>query len=217
MTILDFAMGPALRIALLVFIAGTVWRLAGALFLARRTSRSAPKDPHAVRGGLRTILARSWTHPDFTPTSAGHMLVAYVYHFGLLLVLLLFVPHIQFIGGILGFTWGGMPNGGITAISAASVMALIAALVRRLTHPVLRTLSTFDDYFSWLTLFAPFVTGMLATAHLALPYPTMLGIHVLTVDLLLVWFPFGKLMHTFLFVPARYALGADYRRRGVTA
>jgi nitrate reductase gamma subunit len=216
-TLLDLALGPALKVALIIFVAGTVWRLVGSIFLARRPSLARPRDTHAFRGGLRTIFARFWTHRDYTATSAGHLLIAYVYHLGLVVVLALFVPHIQFFAGILGFSWPGIPGGAVTAVAAAATAALIAALIRRLVNPVLRSLSTFDDYFSWFTLFVPFLSGMLASAHLLLPYPTMLGLHILSVDLLLVWFPFGKLMHTFFFVPARYALGADYRRRGVIA
>jgi nitrate reductase gamma subunit len=79
----------------------------------------------------------------------------------------------------------------------------------------MRSLSTFDDYFSWFVTFAALVTGVLAYAHLGLRYETMLAIHILSVELLLVWFPFGKLMHTFFFIPTRAQLGAYFQRRGV--
>ena len=39
-------------------------------------------------------------------------------------------------------------------------------LFRRLTHPVLRMLSNFDDYFSWFVAALVLVTGLAATAHL---------------------------------------------------
>ena len=37
-----------------------------------------------------------------------------------------------------------------------------------------------------------------------------------TLELLLVWFPFGKLMHAFLFVFSRGATGMRFSHRGVT-
>jgi nitrate reductase gamma subunit len=217
MTLLELARGPALRVALFVFLAGAAWRLVGTLFLRRQRPPDPPRDPNAFRGGMRTVFSRFWTHPDYTPVSAWHMGTAYVYHLGLLLVLLLFAPHIEFLSGILGFSWPGLPSGLVTLVAGASVAALVAVLIRRLLSPVLRTISRTDDWLSWLLLFLPFVTGMLATAHLLLPYPTMLGVHILSVDLLLVWFPFGKLMHAFFVFPGRYALGAAYRRKGVVA
>ncbi len=38
---------------------------------------------------------------------------------------------------------------------------------------------------------------------------------MLSIALVLVWFPFGKLMHLFLSFPTRYKAGADFGRKGV--
>jgi nitrate reductase gamma subunit len=40
-------------------------------------------------------------------------------------------------------------------------------------------------------------------------------VHFFLVELLLIYFPFSTLMHTFTFVFSRGALGAHYGRRGV--
>jgi hypothetical protein len=45
-------------------------------------------------------------------------------------------------------------------------------------------------------------------------YRTLLAIHLLSVAMLLIWFPFGKLMHTFLFLFSRGATGARLAHRG---
>jgi len=47
--------------------------------------------------------------------------------------------------------------------------------------------------------------------------PVRLAVHLLSLELLLVWFPFGKLMHAFLVFPARAQLGRFFARRGVRA
>ena len=52
-------------------------------------------------------------------------------------------------------------------------------------------------------------------AREAVVYPGPLAIHLLSVELLLVWFPFGKLMHAILFIPGRAQLGMLNERRGV--
>ena len=69
----------------------------------------------------------------------------------------------------------------------------------------------------------PMLTGMsvvvepslaiLARDHVTYPIP--LAIHLLSVELLLIWFPFGKLMHAFLFVFSRGATGMRFSHRGV--
>jgi nitrate reductase gamma subunit len=58
---------------------------------------------------------------------------------------------------------------------------------------------------------------MMATAHMGPRYETMLAIHILSIALLLVWFPFSKLMHTFFFVVSRATTGGRFARRGSLA
>ena len=95
--------------------------------------------------------------------------------------------------------------------------ALVAVLIHRLTHPVKRLISNFDDYLSWLLTAAPLTTGMLAFAHAGgAPYETLLAVHLLSVQALMVWFPFGKLMHAFTIFAARSAQGLIFERKGAS-
>ena len=57
----------------------------------------------------------------------------------------------------------------------------------------------------------------MAYAHMWLRYETMLGLHILSIAVLLIWFPFGKLMHAILVFPSRYQQGVKFGRRGVKA
>ena len=57
-------------------------------------------------------------------------------------------------------------------------------------------------------------TGLAATAHIGAPYEKLLAWHILSVDVLLVWFPFGKLMHAFYLFPSRAINGALLHRKG---
>ena len=79
---------------------------------------------------------------------------------------------------------------------------------------MLRRISNFDDYFSWLVTVAPLVTGFAAKSNLWPLYETGLAVHLLSVWLLLIYFPFGKLMHTAWFVTSRYTTGAHFERKG---
>jgi nitrate reductase gamma subunit len=105
-------------------------------------------------------------------------------------------------------------------LGAFTLAILVALLVRRLLHPVLRRISTFDDYLSVVLVILPLVTGFLSYSHVSpfsLRYETMLAVHLLSVEALLVWFPFGKLMHLFFAFPSRYQVGAAMERKGVEA
>ena len=141
-------------------------------------------------------------------------MLAYVMHLGLFAVVLLFVPHILFFESFLGFGWPGLPNSAIYVLGVAAVVSGIALLVRRMTSPVLKMISNFDDYFSWLMTILPLVTGLIIPLRLGIRYETLLAIHILSVAALLIWLPFGKLGHTFLVFITRGTTGMSFERRG---
>jgi nitrate reductase gamma subunit len=107
-------------------------------------------------------------------------------------------------------------------VVAITFVSLLIMLMERLTDPVLRLLSNFDDYFSWFVTLLPLVTGMIVINHPfpsgaapALPLdPLPLAIHLLSVELLFVWLPFGKLSHAFLVFVSRGITGAAAARKG---
>ena len=61
----------------------------------------------------------------------------------------------------------------------------------------------------------PLLTGWLAVHHLLLPYTLMLAVHILSVELLMVVFPFTKLTHAFTLFLSRWYNGAISGYRGV--
>jgi len=143
--------------------------------------------------------------------------LGYSYHLGLFAVVLLFTPHILFLQSLFGFAWPGLPSSIITIISVLTLTLFLAVLFRRVTNRVMRLLSNFDDYFSWFVTMLVMVTGLAATAHVGGRYETLLAMHILSVDVLLIWFPFGKLMHAFYIFPSRAINGALLARKGATS
>jgi nitrate reductase gamma subunit len=228
MTLLEFARGPGLQWSVAIFLFGLLWRLVGVFFLRTKVDLSAPRNP-AKWKGLRLIALRSWPRKEFLGGTAFGEVMGYAFHIGFLVTLFFYVPHLLFfedifeglIGtdfeGLFGFRWPALPTAAITFLAAISIAALIAVLVHRITNPVKRLISNFDDYFSWLLTVAPLVTGLLAYAHAGgLRYETLLGLHILSAEALLVWFPFGKLIHAFTIFAARGATGMIFERRGAS-
>jgi nitrate reductase gamma subunit len=91
---------------------------------------------------------------------------------------------------------------------------MIALLIRRLNHPVLRLLSTADDYLSWLLVFLPVLTGILLSGETIGGYATLLALHIISVELMMIWLPFGKLMHAGLVFAGRGLMGMNFSRKG---
>lgn len=219
MSLLEFARGPALWASIFILAIGTFWRIAGILRLPARPDRSEPRSTHLLAGALRTIATRMVPRREFRGGATLATSNAYLYHIGLALVAFGYFPHIQFIERLTGLSWPPLPAVVFVLAAALTIVSLLIALMYRLTDPVLRLISGFDDYFSWLVVFLPLATGMIALNGASAPAdpldPTPLALHLLSAELLLVWLPFGKLAHSFLVFVSRGITGAAFARRGV--
>ena len=217
MTLLDFARGPGLQWSLYILLFGIMWRILGSLLIMVRKDLSTPRRRHAVKDGLTVVATRSLPAHQFEKHIRFQHYTGYTWHLTLFVAVLFFAPHILFFDSLLGFGWPALPNVVILVSAAITLAILLALVIRRATDPVLRTISNADDYISVLVVIVATVTGVLAFAHLGARYETLLAIHLLSVEALFVWFPFGKLMHAALVFPARYQAGATCGRRGVKA
>lgn len=224
MDLLDWARGPLLAVALFVFVAGSAWRL---LALWRLPPGPAPARPARQAFGpgaaLAAALTRTVPRHGFHPSATLATFNPYVFHIGLALVFFGYAPHIAFVRRLTGLGWPALPDLVMYLAAAASIGSLLLALMFRLTDPVLRRISKADDMITWALTLLPLLTGMavvgepsdtlLARGHVL--YRTPLAVHLLTLELLLVWFPFGKLMHALLVLPGRMQLATFFGRRGV--
>lgn len=217
MTSMDFLLlvkGPLFQVAMIVFALGLLVRLAEILTLGRARNYAEPRGNEVV-AGLKTIYRRFSTDPGTFRRSTFDVVVGTLWHVGFVVALLLFIPHIELIKGLFGVAWPGLPNPVVDAITAVTLVALIAVLVHRLTQPVKRFLSTPEDYLVWGITFLLVLSGYLAYHRLINPYPLVLGLHILTAEVFLILLPFTKLSHIFTAFIARYYNGAIFGRKGI--
>jgi nitrate reductase gamma subunit len=222
MDLLEFARGPALWFSLVVMVAGSLWRVVGIYRLGSRPDLSEPRSTRLLAGAMRGIFRRMIPRKEFRRTGRLGAFNAYLYHIGLAVIVFGYLPHIRFIGRLTGLTWPPLPAPVVYFAVGLTFVSFFLALMERLTDPVLRLLSRFDDYFSWFVVFLPLATGMIAInqsyALGAAPAPPLdprpLAIHLLSVELLFVWLPFGKLAHAFLVFISRGVTGAALARKG---
>lgn len=214
MELLEFARGPGLEIAVILFIAGMIWRLIHLFLTARKVDISEPRQGGTVGGGIRAIFSRFRHHEPFRKRTLNGTIIAYAMHISLAIVIFGSAPHILFIESFTGLSWPALPSVVIHVAAAVTLAALLTGIGRRLRHPVLRLISNFDDYFSWLVTILPVATGLLTVAHVGARYETLLGLHILSFEVFLVWFPFGKLMHSIIVFGSRYTTGVTFTRRG---
>jgi nitrate reductase gamma subunit len=223
--LLDFARGPALVVAIAVFVLGSLWRLVAVLRLPRMRDLSPARAgaPGNAAAAGHAILRGMWPRAAFSQRTLYITINGYVYHIGLALVFFGYAPHIAFVHRISGLSWPALPDSVMYLAAAASIVSLLLALALRITDPVRKKISGADDWITWAIVFLPLVTGMAvliepSQAILAHPHTVYRGpvaVHLLSLELLLVWFPFGKLMHAFLFAFSRGATGMRFSHRGV--
>ena len=105
MDLLEFARGPALQFAALVFIAGTIWRIVGIALLGKKPDYSEPRHPAGYGAALKVLWTRGFTADAFKKATLYPKIMAYVMHLGLFATIFLFTPHIVFFEGWTGFDW----------------------------------------------------------------------------------------------------------------
>ncbi len=208
--------GDGFNIALGIFLIGIILRLLEIFLLGRKTDFSEPRN-NELGGAVKNLLLRSIMDKGTFKRAPLVIIVGYTWHLCFFIILLFFVPHIEFIYAMTGLKWPSLATPYIDAATIIALAAMLAMLGHRLSHPVLKFLSTYEDYLVWLVTFLPLLTGYIAFHRLTDSYPLALGMHIFMVEILMVVFPFTKLMHSFTLFIARWYSGAMMARKGVKA
>lgn len=216
MDLLIWARGTGLQLALAIFLLGLVLKGFEIFGLGRKPDLSVPRE-NSPGSGWRTIWSRSLPHASSWQRTPATIVLGYVFHLGFFITLLLFIPHIQLVRTTLGISWPGLPTPLVDAVALVTIVALIGVIVHRMRDPVRRFLSVFEDYFTVVLTLLPVLSGYLAFHHQLFPYTLMLAVHILSVELLLVFMPFTKLAHFATLFAARWYNGDVSGRKGVAS
>lgn len=213
MTFLEFTEGPLWTLAWVVFVLGAAWKIIGILRFGRKKDLSVPRAS-AMTGALKVLALHFVPHGGMAKKTAFHTLAGYMFHLGLFALLLFAAPHIAFIQDkIIAVDLPALPRWGFIVAAEVSFAGLILLWFRRITDPAMRQISDWDDHVgSWLT-FIVMLTGCLALQE---ANPSLRALHMLSVEVWLIYFPFSRLMHTFTFVLSRSHTGMIFGRRGVS-
>ena len=211
---LSWVRGPGFQIATIIFIAGVIIRLTEILMLGRKSNLAEAKGSE-MRSGLRSIITKSIPDKETYRRSSVTVTAGYIFHFGLFICIFLFAPHILLFKDVTGLSWPSLPTAVVDAVAVVTIITLVVVLVHRFRNSVLRFLTNWEDILVWLFTIVPLITGYIAFHRIGTTGPTLLAIHILSVELLMVIFPFTKLMHAFTLILARWYNGAISGFRGV--
>jgi len=214
--LLYWVRGTGLQIAAAVFVLGMSYRMLHLVLLGRKKSLAVPRGSEWAPG-LRTIWRRSLVMPELSARGRFTIVAGYIFHLGFLITLFFLSQHIDLLRAVLGFGWPALPRIVIDIAAILSIAALIAMLVYRFMDPVKRLLTDYQDYLTWALTFLPLLTGFMLLRGIGFDYMTLLTLHILSVELLLIAIPFTKLTHMFFVFVARWYNGAFAGFKGVKA
>jgi len=206
--------GPLWYFSLAVFCIGVLLQLGRIVFAKGKADLSVARGS-ASSGAIRNVFSRFVPHREIAPQIRVQVVAGYMFHLGLFALLFFAAPHVNFIEKqLLGFGWTPMPHWAFIVASQFAFFGLILLWLRRMLNSVSRLISTTDDHIAAILTFVVMLTGCLA---LGKGSHELKLLHFFTVELLMIYFPFSCLMHTFTFIPSRAFTGAWFGRRGIDA
>jgi nitrate reductase gamma subunit len=209
-----FLTGPALWAAFTIFIGGTFVRLAYLFGLSRERDKVFYNHMD-WSWGLRSIV--HWLIPWGSVSMRNQpvfTLMFVAFHICLLGVPLFLNAHNMLWDESFGISLWSMPDDWADILTIALMVSAVGLLLRRLLRPEVRILTSTWDYALLVLSVIPFATGFLAY-HQWGDYQTMLILHVLFGEILLIVIPFTKLGHIVLFFFSRAFIGFEMgTRRG---
>jgi nitrate reductase gamma subunit len=135
-------------------------------------------------------------------------LVFFTFHICLLAVPLFLSAHNMLWDESFGVSLWSMPDRWADILTVVFMGTVVFLFVRRVVRPEVRILTTPWDYALLILTLLPFLTGFLAY-HQWGPYETVLVLHIIFSEILLIVIPFSKLGHIILFFLTRAFIGFE--------
>jgi nitrate reductase gamma subunit len=217
---LQFTRGPLFKAAFWFFVIGMLLRLIQTLHAGWKHRTAIDKTGRAA--GVGKSFASGLLVLPFIPGLKGAFqrkpviyLAGGLFHLGLLTVILLSKTHMSAWKGVIGLGWPVLPGAAVSWLAAIGLVAMLALLINRLVDPVLRLISGPAEWMNWLLVFLPMATGFVLARKLWLPYEVSFSIHMLLVDILLIWIPLSRISHFTFYFFARAIHGVEFQTRRV--
>jgi len=208
MDVYELVRGPLAWASLLLFLAGSLYRIGYMLVDAKRDKVVYPYM--SWKHGLRSIL--HWVVPFGSRNMRMRpvmTVVSFVFHICLVVLPLFALAHVILWYESWTVQWCALPETAADVMTLLVVLCCVFFAVRRITQPEVRNVTSVSDYLLLAVVAAPFVTGFLA-AHQWGAYRPMLIAHILTGEIMLVAIPFTRLSHMLFFPFTRAYMGSEF-------
>jgi nitrate reductase gamma subunit len=208
----DLIRGQLVSIALIIFILGLIFQFIQFFRLTRKKEWVYP--PLEIKSEEKS--ARQWVNLRLASlngtlwkTDPLMTVMTSVFHFFLIVVPIFLLGHNILLDQSWGLSLWSLPES-IADIFTLVVLACVAFfLARRLFLARVRAITSLYDYVILLIAVAPFLTGYFAY-HQWFDYDTVMTLHILAGEVMLITIPFTKLGHMLFFFLYRFFIGNEY-------
>ena len=205
----NFVSGPLVWLAFIIFIGGCLYRLISLMVLVHKKEKFI-YSYMSWKYSLRSIVR--WSTPFATENMRRHpamTIVAYVFHVCLILTPIFLLAHVTLVDESWDLSWWTLPDTLAAIMTLLVIGACVFFLVRRLVNPEVQYVTSASDYILLTIVAAPFITGFLVY-YQWFGYQTLLILHILSGEIMLVAIPFTRLSHM-LFAPlTRAYMGSEF-------
>jgi nitrate reductase gamma subunit len=143
-----------------------------------------------------------FTHPVVT-------VVTVLFHVFLFVTPIFLLAHNELFRKAFGFSLPSLPDYATDTMTIIFLMCGGFFLYRRIFVKRVRAITTPWDFFVLFVTLTPFITGFLAFRQW-FDYPTIMIIHIVSGELMLMLIPFTKLGHMIYFFLYRLLIGSEY-------
>lgn len=205
----EFVRGPMVWVAFIVFLLGSIYRL---YVVYSGVKKEAVILPYmSLKYSLRSIV--HWIIPFGTVNWRRHPImttVTFVFHFCLIVTPIFLLAH-----NILWFRswhikWWTLPENLADFMTLAVILCCVFFFFRRIIAKEVKFVTYPSDFFILAIVFLPFFTGFLAYHQFWLPYKTLIVLHILFGEIMLMAIPFTRLAHMIFSGFTRAYTGSEF-------
>jgi nitrate reductase gamma subunit len=207
-SIYNLVRGPFVWIAFLVFIGMSIYKVRRLYLMAKGEKVVLPsiKGKAAGKSILHWIIpfgSRNWRMR--WPVT----ITTFVFHICLVFTPIFLLSHNVLWHESWGISWWSLSERVADIMTLLVIISCIVFLLRRIFAPEVRFVTTGDDLLILAISFLPFLTGFLAYHQWLLPHKTMVILHMLFGQIMLIAIPFTRLAHMFYFFMTRAFMGSQ--------
>ena len=204
-----FVSGPLVWVAFAIFVGGCLVRLIHMLQLVYKKERFIFSFM-SLKYSLRSII--HWITPFAAVNMRKHpamTIATFAFHICLVITPVFLLSHIILIDESWDISWVALPYSTADIMTVIVVAACLFFLIRRLTSPEVRYVTSASDYWLLALVAAPFITGFYAY-HQGPGYRISLILHILSGEIMLIAIPLTRLSHMIFSIFSRAYTGSEF-------